>query len=256
MNPSDIAAWIGAAAWAPQVLGWLAKHLTKPTLKIISAPTVSVGYSNLGPLVFLNASISADKTDALIERISLETVHEKGDSRVLTWTWLTETPLQLAAPTGEMMDFRKSQPAIALKVSTLSLTEKVIGFQDAEWLSKQEQVSARLLEQLNYIKDQAGSQPTGLPESLARSKEFRELLQFFQDSMYWREGQYEFRVSLKEIGLRAPYVRRFSVKLPRADVESLRKNTQVVEEQWRAHAAGTAFKPVFSFANPQIKALD
>src|SRR5712692_8959245 len=117
MTSSDIAAWIGAAAWVPQVLGWVAKHLVKPTLKIISAPTVTVGYSDLGPVVFLNASISADQKDALIERISLEAVHEKGDSRALTWTWLTETPFQLAVPTGETMDLRKNQAAVALKVS-------------------------------------------------------------------------------------------------------------------------------------------
>jgi hypothetical protein len=253
MSPSDIAAWIGAASWAPQIIGWLAKQLVKPRLEIISAPTATVGYSNLGPTVLLTVSISADKKDALIEKMSLEALHKKGESRVLTWAWLTETPLQLAAPTGEIMDLRKNQPAIALKVSTLALTEKAIIFQDTEWTSRYGEISARRMEQLNYLKEQAGNQPSSLPESLIRSKEFRDELQFLQDNMYWREGQYEFRVTIKELSLHAPYTKRYSVFLSKASVDALRKNTQIIEQQLRALAGGTQFTPVWNFAYPEMR---
>ncbi len=256
MSATDIAAWIGGGGTLFQVAERLAKYFIKPTLNIISAPTVTVGYSDLGPVVFLTVSISAEKKDALIEKISLTATHEKGDSRMLTWTWLTETPFQVAVPTGETMDFQKSQAAVALKVSTLTLTEKVIWFQDKEWLKNHRQIYAKLTEQLNYLKDQAGNQPSSLPGSLERSREFKEELQFFRDNMYWREGQYTFRVSLKEISLGAPYTKRFSVSLLKAAVDVLRKNDRIFEQQLLSFAAGAGFKPVWNFAYPEIEALD
>lgn len=85
MTPAEIAAYVGAAAWAPQIAKYLYQTYAKPKLKLISAPTVSIGYSSSGPIVNLTTSISADRKDAVIEKMTFSVVHEKGEERELTW---------------------------------------------------------------------------------------------------------------------------------------------------------------------------
>jgi hypothetical protein len=124
MSPSDIAAYIGAAAWAPQIVQWLYAWAKRPTLKLASARNAQVGYSNAGPIVTLTTAISCERRDALIRKVRLKVKHEKGEERQLEWEWLKESQLQMSIPTGETLAFDKNQPALALKISTLLLVGK------------------------------------------------------------------------------------------------------------------------------------
>jgi hypothetical protein len=172
------------------------KSVAKPKLKIVSAPTVEIGYSTFGPIVNLTAAISVECRDALIEKITLKATHEKGEERHLTWKWLNEKQHQIQSATGEMAEVSKNQPAVALKVSTLSLAEKIIGFQDLEFQAKAQALIATLVEHYNYLRGQSGN----LIESLVKSKEFNQARDFFRSNMYWKEGRYTFEVSLQECG--------------------------------------------------------
>ena len=125
MTSAEIIAYIGAAAWLPQIGKWIYNSVAKSKLKIVSAPTVEIGYSTFGPIVNLTVAISVECRDALIEKITLKATHKKGEERHLTWKWLNGKQHQIQSATDAIAEVSKNQPAVALKVSTLSLAEKI-----------------------------------------------------------------------------------------------------------------------------------
>ncbi|MGO9270037.1 MAG: hypothetical protein ACLQOO_07265 [Terriglobia bacterium] len=259
MTPEDIAAYIGAAAWVPQIVTWINGAVAKPKLRIISAPTVSIGFSNLGPTVNLTASISADRRDALIEELSLKATHEKGEVRVLKWKWLNEPQgqIEIPIPTAPLMQFSKQQPAIALKVTTSTLENKEIWFEDTEFGSRWADLTLRVMEQHDYLKQQPGD----ATEAVLKSKEFLQARDFFNDSMYWKVGRYDFDISVLERRLRTPHTQRFKVILSKAEIENLRRNCANIEAQIRAEIQSketqslNVVRPTYGEINPAVIAM-
>jgi hypothetical protein len=162
--------------------------------------------------------------DALVEKVTLRAIHEKGEERLLTWKWLNETQHQIRMPTGETAaEVVKNQPAVALKVGTVAQIDRIIGFQDLEFETNNRRMMAELRQQYEYLKE---TTPVGdVIDVLIKSKEFFGIRDWFVDNMYWKEGQYRFEVALQEVRLRSPHVECFQVVVSRADVEKLRANT-------------------------------
>jgi len=228
MRPAEIAAFIGAAAWLPQIASWIYKKYSKPVLKLILSPKLQLSYNIFGPIINFNCSISSQKKDALIEKITLKVTHEKGDTRFLTWTFLDEIQQQIRSYTGETAEVSKNQPAIALKVPTISLVEKLIGFQDRDF-QKEFQIRAdKVVETYNFLKDKHIN--TDAKAELISTKEHKDLLDFFKSYMYWQEGNYLMEVIIKEVTVRKPFIEKFKFRLAKIDIESLNYNKTILEK--------------------------
>src|SRR5262245_57241996 len=130
MTGFEIAALVGATAWVPQIATWLYRAAVRPRIAIVAAATASVGYTTYGPILNVMIALSCSRKDAIVERIRLLIQHENGRQIDLTWMRLSETFSQIRGPAGEITEVSKDQPAIALKVGTLAVVEKIIGFQD------------------------------------------------------------------------------------------------------------------------------
>ena len=103
MTPTEIVAYIGAAAWLPQVGKWVYDLWARPTLRIVPAQKIALTHNNLGPTVLLTASLSTEKRDALIEGAAFEISHEMGEKRHLVWVVVSEFGQQMTAPTGRLL---------------------------------------------------------------------------------------------------------------------------------------------------------
>jgi len=226
MSATEVAAYIGAAAWAPQIINWIYKKFSKPSLELIPSPTLEMGYNLLGLIINLTRSISSRKKDALISKMYIEVKHEKGETRELTWKFLNEIQQQIRSDTGATAEISKNQPAVALKVPTISLVEKIIGFQDLEWSGKSRHHFDKLREFQNFKKKEKND----VYDDVIRSKEFNDLLEFFQSEMYWKEGQYQLLVHLKEVSHRKVITKEFKFKVSKIDVEKLAQNTSYLEK--------------------------
>ena len=58
MTPVEIAAYIGAGAWIPQIISWIYKRMSHPIVKIVADSQAEIGYSYYGPIFNLNLTIS------------------------------------------------------------------------------------------------------------------------------------------------------------------------------------------------------
>jgi len=227
MTPAEWAAWIGAGAWVPQIAKWLHQRFAKPVIEIFSAPNVQIGYTNFGPVINLTSNIIAKRKDSIVDRITMEVTHGKGDSRTFTWVYLTETQQQITSYTGVAFEISKSQPAIALKVSTLAPVDKIIIFIDMEFQAVQRQHIAKILDTYNFLSKK--DEKNALSE-LLNTKEVSDWLDFFRKSMYWKEGSYNVKVLLRDAGTRQPQVQQFEFSLARHEFEALNCNLGLVEK--------------------------
>jgi hypothetical protein len=229
MTAFDWIAIVGAAAWVPQVLGWAARHLVTPRLRVIPVRAPEIGYTSLGPIFNLPCAISAERKDAVIERVSATITHQNGQSTSFRWTTLNETLSQLRNQEG-LTEVGKNQTAVALKVSTLVLTEKQIGMQERSFEEDSRQLMTALGDEQDHLKN---IEPVAYPQLTLKSKQFGDLIAFANKRFVWQEGRYSVRLELRLVGVKNPTVQMFSFTLNALEVNRLRQNLEEIERYVR-----------------------
>jgi len=245
----DIVALIGAAAWIPQILEWLNKALTKPKVEMLSAQTIQVGYSDYGPSVIWAASFSAEHQDALVKKITLDVRHEKGEERSFIWGYVKEMFFQIQAG-SDVGEFAKPSEVLVLKISVLTLTERIIVFMDSEFQNELQDRLAQVLDYHKYSKTQDGES-----ETLTKVKEVVQAQEFFANNMYWKEGDYIFEVEMQIVG-RKPQRQSFTVTFRREDVERLQSNIPLFQSHLRAITTGNKESVDWSYVRLPITPVD
>ena len=131
---------------------------------------------------------------------------------------------------GERAEFRKSQTAIALKISILGLVEKKILFQDLAFQKKGISLLNKYFEKEIHLEKTAGEK---FKDEAIKLKEFADLLDFAKSGFYWREGEYDVRLFAFESSLKKPHVEHFKFKLSKRHAEQLEKNIETAQNALR-----------------------
>src|SRR5690348_9666774 len=58
MKPEEIAAYIGAAAWLPQIITWLYRGIVRPSVRLVPNQYAEAGFTSLGPIFNLRMAFS------------------------------------------------------------------------------------------------------------------------------------------------------------------------------------------------------
>jgi hypothetical protein len=232
MTAADIVAYIGAAAWLPQLGAWIYNAVSRPKLKLVSAGKIEIGFSMFGPIANATLAVSTERRDALIERITLDVTHEQGERRHLVWRFLNENQQQIRDPQGNISSQYKNNPAVALKVSTLSLAERTVGFHDPAFEDMDRSTTARIAAQFQHSESQIGN--AAALDQLFQSMEFQQAQRAFENFMYWRAGKWEFLFFMQLAGVKKPHTQRFAVTFTDDDVTMLRKNFELLVPYVRA----------------------
>lgn len=255
MTASEIVAYIGAAAWLPQVIGWGYRLVIRPQVHLVPAPTPEVGYTIFGPIFNLSCAISASRRDAIIQRMSITLQHERGQSALLTWKTLNETFSQIRSTTGETAEVTKNQPAIALKVSTLLLAEKVIGFQDLDFQERTRMLVNSVMEHYNFLRRSG----VDYANETIRSKQFADLVDFHKKNVFWQEGWYTVQMRIELAGSKKATTQDLTFSLSRNDVDRLNQNIFEIERsltEWIVPPGKEQQVPYFwNWANPTLREL-
>ena len=231
MDSTFTIAVIGAAAWLPQIISWIANLIVRPKLQFVPEEISEIGYTSFGPIFNQSFAISTSNKDALIERITIALVHESGAKHEFWWKFLDERGPEITSlNTGERAEWRKNQPAIALKVSTLGLAEKKIGFQD---LAYQGKVMALLQKYQEIESHLEKTKPQDYLNEAVKSKEFLDLTEYIKSGFYWIEGKYDVYLYVYEASLKKPHIEHFKFELSKANIEQLEKNIKITQDHFR-----------------------
>lgn len=255
MKPEEIAAYIGAAAWLPQIITWVYKAMVTPKLRVVTDQLAEVGFSSYGPMFNVRMAFFVENRDLIIDGMELVLRHQDGETRTFRWAGLGETFSQITDSAGNKQIVGRDQSPIAIKVVTQALLEKFVRFQEPRYQFADRSLTLSLVSHFNFLK-QKGPQ-SFVPDVLA-SKEFFAVVDQRQKWFWWKPGRYE--VVLKPSSPQKFHLVRssFVFELQVVDVDLLRRNIQLIDTELRNIVSTNLpeFKPeLFSFQWANVSML-
>lgn len=176
---------LGALAWLPPLIIFLGAKLSKPTITIITAEDIEIGYTKLGPIFNLQIAFLAEKKRALIRTMEIEMTHENSAIQKFTWDWFEETLHEVSGGQFGSIPTKKNQKAIAINIDPGSLVEKKIGFQQNSFKNHENQLTQLVTEEyLNILS--AGDDIN----QIRSRKTFNQLKEYYKNGFNWEIGKY------------------------------------------------------------------
>lgn len=255
MNAADIAAWVGAAAWLPQISTWVYGSFVKPLVTIVPATEAEIGFTRFGPLFNVRMAFAADRKDAIVDGMEAVLRHSDGETHTFRWAGLAETFSEISDDAGNRSVVRRDDSPVALKIGTQSLIEKLVRFQEPRYHEADRQPMMNLVAHFNFMKQSGESDYVA---KVLASKEVHELLDARAKTFWWKAGHYSLQFQLsspKKISLDHD---RFEFEVTSLDVDHLRQNIKNIEIDLRNTLNSNLTVPVsepftWSWANVSLK---
>ena len=241
---SEIAAYIGAAAWVPQIISWIYRWFINPEVSIVPERQVELGFTTYGPIFNIRLALSVNKKPTIIDTLEAIIDHEEGDSHHLTWTGMQETIGEISSFGGPRQFIQKDQPAIALKLTPDLLIERFVRFQDLTFQESHRILLNSVTAHLNYLKEKESD----YRDKILESREVSDMVQLFKQKFWWKKGKYTFRFQISSSNNANLRNVKFAFDMAQSDVDSLRKNLDFVKTDFenaiKSDIQGYQFKPV------------
>lgn len=231
MKPEEIAAYIGALAWMPQVATWLHRVFTRPKVRFIPAPEAQVGFTNFGPIFNIRMACFVEHGDVIVEDMELSIAHQDGDTRTFRWAGIAENFSEIRDSAGNQQQIvGRDQSPIALKITQVGYTERFVRFQNPDFQRVDKALSDTLLNHFNFLRQ---TKPETFAEECLKSKEVFDLIGSRQKWPAWKAGHYTVTLSVTS-PQRVTFERTtFEFDLSPADIEHLKKNVPMLEHELR-----------------------
>lgn len=230
MTPAEIAAYIGAAAWLPQIAAWIYRYFVQPAVTVVPDKYAEVGFTSFGPIFNVKMAFSADNKDLIIDGFELLIRHSDGDSRTLRWSGLSETFSEITDAAGNRQVVSRDQTPIALKIGTESLIEKFVRFQEPRYHETDRPVMSNLIAHFNYLKR---SSPEDYVAQTLSSKELFSVLEARQKAFWWKPGRYQMTLKLSSPKKFKLAHSQFDFELTSVDVDRLKQNIATLDSELR-----------------------
>ena len=230
MTPAEIAAYIGATAWLPQIATWLYRKFVQPVVTVVPDRYAEVGFTSFGPIFNMRMVFSAENRDLIVDGFELLLQHSDGDNYTLRWSGLSETFSEITDAAGNRQVMSRDQTPIALKIGTESLIEKFVRFQESRYHETDRPVTSNLIAHFNFLKQ---SNPTDYVAQTLSSKELFAVLETRQKSFWWKPGRYQITIKLSSPKKFKLTHSQFYFELTSIDIDRLKQNVATVESELR-----------------------
>jgi hypothetical protein len=230
MNAAEIAAWVGAGAWLPQIATWVYRAFVRPVVTVIPDRRAEVGFTSFGCIFNLRLAFSAERQGAIIDGLELVVRHEHGDCRRLRWEGLAETFSEVRDETGAMRQRvgRDSSP-LAMKLGTTSLIELFVRFQDPSYHERTRSMFDALVAEFNHWK----ATDPNFVETTLKSRELADVIEARKQGFWWKAGKYEVEARISSPKSITVQRNQWSFCLSAPDIERLRRNIEKLDAELR-----------------------
>lgn len=222
MTAAEFAAYIGAAAWIPQIARLIYWKFVRAVVSIVPEQYAEIGFTLYGPILNMRMAFSVDRKSAVIDEFDLVLRHADGETRTLRWSGMSETFSEITDQAGNRQTVSRNSGPVALKLGTESLTEKFVRFQEPRYHETIQPALSKLVSQFVFLKKRGGDY---VADTLA-SKEFHELLEARQNSFWWRPGRYTMTVRLSSLKPISVTKAEYSFELTSSYIDQLQENVE------------------------------
>ena len=220
LNTTNIAAYLGAAAWVPQIFRWAYTLVFKPRVTIIPEKWVSIGYTTFGPIFNLRLSINVSRKDTVIDFLGFKLRDQSGAEYKFEWSGMTEFFSEVKNNKGESQVIQRDITPIAIKLNTLSLTERFFRFRESSFVKNWQIMLNKLMEEQQYIK----RSEKNYHDKFLISKSFDNYIKFMKENFLWRAGDYIVSFYVRSPSAISLRKNTFKFKLTQDDVDRIQKN--------------------------------
>ncbi|OGT35672.1 MAG: hypothetical protein A3F11_07135 [Gammaproteobacteria bacterium RIFCSPHIGHO2_12_FULL_37_14] len=221
---TNIIAYLGAAAWIPQIITWVCNFFSKPVIAIIPEKIACIGYTIYGPIFNLRLSINTKKKDSIIDFMSVELCHENGSKHNFEWAGMAEFFSEVKNNKGENQIIQRDIIPIAIKLNTLSLVERFFRFQDSAFIKKIRVQSEKFVEMMQYMK----KKNENYPADFIASKDFEDHMKFMRENFYWQPGSYTVKFRIRSPEKIKINEKTYNFELTQENIDALRSNLEEV----------------------------
>ena len=224
MTITEIAAFLGALAWIPQILQWGFNYFTKPQIRVTPERSAQIGYTTYGPIFNVRLSIDVNKKDTMLDYIGIQLCHENKSSYEFEWVGMNEIFSEVITTgdnsPGVNQIVQKDVFPIAIKINQLSLAERFFRFQEISFI------------QSNRIKSNAIFKEIASAKLLKKEgkntdfiiKDMDEYLSYFREKFIWKAGKYTVKFILRSPEKFKFINSNFELVLTQMDIDSLHSN--------------------------------
>lgn len=195
-TPAEIAAYVGAAAWLPQIISLGYRAAVRPKVTIVPEKQVEIGYTSFGPIFNLRLAVSAARKDTIIDHVGASIKHEDGATHEFAWAGMRETFSEIKDLSGNMQFVERDYSPIALVLSRFGVIERFFRFQVPSFHSQLKAVLRVAADHQAYLK----SMKPDYHEDLLNSKEVHDVLACYEQFFFWKSGRYTVEFSVKSPG--------------------------------------------------------
>jgi hypothetical protein len=231
MKPEEIAAYIGAAAWLPQIVRWIYRAWVTPKMQVFLAQSAEVGFTGNGPILNVRMVFCADRQDAIFDDIELVVRHEDGETKTLRWAGLGDNMGEATDAAGNRQTFTRDLSPIAVKIGTQAPLEKFVRFQETIYHDAMRTLTEAVVNHFTFLK--RGAEPEVYVPQLLGSKEFAALNEGRLNSFWWKQGRYTLTVRPSSPTRFDLLHADFEFTLSPADVNHLKRNLAALEADLR-----------------------
>lgn len=228
MKPEEIAAYIGAAAWLPQIATWIYRRFVRSSIRLVPNQYAEAGFTSLGPIFNLRMAFFVENKDIVVDSMEMVLRHHDGDTRSLRWAGLGETFSEITDSAGNKQIVSRDQSPIAIKIGTESLLEKFVRFQEPRYHESDRPLIQGLVAHFNYLKQ---AKPDTYVADVLASKELFSLLEARKKSFWWKAGRYAAEVKVTSPQSFNILSSKFNFELTANDVALLERNIATLETE-------------------------
>jgi hypothetical protein len=226
MKAEELAAYIGAAAWMPQILTWIYRAITKPKLRIVPDAQAEVGFTTYGPIFNIRMAFFVENRDLIIDGLTLSITHADGDQHEMRWAGLGETFSEITDGKGNRQIVSKDQTPIAIKVNTQALFEKFVRFQESRFHAADGPTTRALVTHFNFLKQKS---PDSFVQEVLNSKELFSVVDQRQKWFWWKPGRYVVSVRPNSPQKFDQVENSFAFELSDVDLDNLKGNIPYID---------------------------
>jgi ribosomal protein S6 len=228
MSPSDIAAYIGAAAWLPQIGIFVWNRFAKPKISIRPDKYVSIGFTSYGPIFNLRLALYTERKKALATNIKITITHEKGNTQSFECTGLQEMYSEIVNQDGGKQFVGRDISPLMIALNRDVVSDAFFRFQQQGFHDEKAPILARLIKLDNALRKK---NPQYDANEFLNSEECNNYLKFMRSKFYWLSGKYEIQFII-ETSLPAEQVNSsFTMHLSQDDVDLLQSNLDLLKDE-------------------------
>lgn len=224
----DLAAFVGALAWAPPIFSSIRTWLTRPAVRIITQPNPEIGYTTLGPILNLRLALTVKHQDIVITGVRIHLKHESGEEVSFSWRGIIQRLGQFNAPQVGTVPFEKEMNVLAMKVAQKDIEERFIRFQSLSFLEHKGELDAIAAKKLAWHK----KNDTFNAEEFLRSSEMNDVYGHIKQSFNWKPGGYRLQIKIESPDPFDLTGEQYTFSLSPLQVQDLSSNLAHVEKSY------------------------